>query len=52
VSEEADDAVLAAARVMAPVTAADGFPTRSEIVAGMRRAPAWLKLVLRRLRAA
>jgi aminoglycoside phosphotransferase (APT) family kinase protein len=30
-SEEADD-VLAAARVMAPVTAADGFPTRSEIV--------------------
>ena len=31
-SEEADDDVLAAARVMAPVTAADGFPTRSEIV--------------------
>ncbi len=31
-SEESDDAVLAAARVMAPVTAADGFPTRSEIV--------------------
>jgi aminoglycoside phosphotransferase (APT) family kinase protein len=31
-SEEADDAVLAAARVMAPVTAADGFPTRPEVV--------------------
>jgi len=31
-SEEADDDVLAAARVMAPVTAADGFPTRAEIV--------------------
>jgi aminoglycoside phosphotransferase (APT) family kinase protein len=31
-SEEADTAVVAAARVMAPVTAADGFPTRSEIV--------------------
>ena len=31
-SEQADDNVLAAARVMAPVTAADGFPTRSEIV--------------------
>ena len=31
-SEESDDAVLAAARVMAPVTAADGFPTRAEIV--------------------
>ena len=31
-SEEADDAVLAAARVMAPVTAAEGFPTRTEIV--------------------
>jgi aminoglycoside phosphotransferase (APT) family kinase protein len=31
-SEEADDDVLAAARVMAPVTAADGFPTRSEVV--------------------
>ena len=31
-SEETDDAVLAAARVMAPVTAAEGFPGRSEIV--------------------
>ena len=31
-SEDGDDAVLAAARVMAPVTAADGFPTRAEIV--------------------
>jgi aminoglycoside phosphotransferase (APT) family kinase protein len=31
-SEEADDEVLAAARVMAPVTAAEGFPSRSEIV--------------------
>jgi aminoglycoside phosphotransferase (APT) family kinase protein len=31
-SEEADDDVLAAARVMAPVTASDGFPTRSEVV--------------------
>jgi aminoglycoside phosphotransferase (APT) family kinase protein len=31
-SEEADDEVLAAARVMAPVTATDGFPTRSEVV--------------------
>jgi aminoglycoside phosphotransferase (APT) family kinase protein len=31
-SEDADDDVLAAARVMAPVTAADGFPTRAEII--------------------
>ena len=31
-SEAADDEVLAAARVMAPVTAAEGFPTRAEIV--------------------
>ena len=31
-SEEGDDAVRAAARVMAPVTAAPGFPTRAEIV--------------------
>jgi aminoglycoside phosphotransferase (APT) family kinase protein len=31
-SEESDDEVLAAARVMAPVTATDGFPTRSEVV--------------------
>jgi aminoglycoside phosphotransferase (APT) family kinase protein len=31
-SEAADEDVLVAARVMAPVTAADGFPTRSEIV--------------------
>ena len=30
--EDGDDAVLAAARVMAPVTAAEGFPTRAEIV--------------------
>ena len=31
-SEAADDAVVAAARVMAPVTAAEGFPSRAEIV--------------------
>ena len=31
-SEETDGAVLAAARVMAPVTAAEGFPTRAEVV--------------------
>ncbi|HEX2409936.1 MAG TPA: phosphotransferase family protein [Solirubrobacteraceae bacterium] len=31
-SEGTDDAVLGAARVMAPVTAAEGFPTREEIV--------------------
>jgi aminoglycoside phosphotransferase (APT) family kinase protein len=31
-SEEADDDVLAAARVMAPVTAAPGFPSRTEVV--------------------
>jgi aminoglycoside phosphotransferase (APT) family kinase protein len=31
-SEDADDAVIAAARVMAPVTAAEGFPTRAEVV--------------------
>jgi aminoglycoside phosphotransferase (APT) family kinase protein len=31
-SEATDDAVLAAARVMAPVTAADGFPSRAEVV--------------------
>jgi aminoglycoside phosphotransferase (APT) family kinase protein len=31
-SEATDDAVVAAARVMAPVTAADGFPTRSELI--------------------
>ncbi|MEA2312877.1 MAG: hypothetical protein QOE28_2845 [Solirubrobacteraceae bacterium] len=31
-SEETDDEVLAAARVMAPVTAADGFPSRSELI--------------------
>ena len=31
-SEDGDDAVLAAARVMAPVTAADGFPTRAQII--------------------
>jgi aminoglycoside phosphotransferase (APT) family kinase protein len=31
-SEEADDAVLAAARIVAPVTAAEGFPTRSEVI--------------------
>jgi aminoglycoside phosphotransferase (APT) family kinase protein len=31
-SEATDDAVVAAARVMAPVTAAEGFPSRSEIV--------------------
>jgi aminoglycoside phosphotransferase (APT) family kinase protein len=31
-AEPGDDPVLAAARVMAPVTAAEGFPTRAEIV--------------------
>ncbi len=31
-SDAADDAVLGAARVMAPVTAAAGFPSRAEIV--------------------
>ena len=31
-SEATDDAVVAAARVMAPVTAAEGFPSRAEIV--------------------
>jgi aminoglycoside phosphotransferase (APT) family kinase protein len=31
-SEATDDDVIAAARVMAPVTAADGFPTRSELI--------------------
>jgi len=31
-SESRDDDVIAAARVMAPVTAAEGFPSRSEIV--------------------
>jgi aminoglycoside phosphotransferase (APT) family kinase protein len=31
-SEEADDAVLAAARIVAPVTAAAGFPTRSQVI--------------------
>ncbi len=31
-SEGTDDAVLGAARVMAPVTASEGFPTREEIV--------------------
>ena len=31
-SEATDDAVLAAARVMAPVTAAEGFPSRAEVV--------------------
>ena len=31
-SEEADDAVLAAARIVAPVTAAEGFPTRSHVI--------------------
>ncbi|MGZ8648555.1 MAG: phosphotransferase family protein [Solirubrobacteraceae bacterium] len=31
-SEATDDTVVAAARVMAPVTAAEGFPARSEIV--------------------
>ena len=31
-AEEADDDILTAARVMAPVTAAEGFPTRAEIV--------------------
>jgi len=32
-SEPADDAVRAAARIVAPVTAADGFPSRAEVVA-------------------
>ena len=31
-SEEADDAVLAAARIVAPVTAAEGFSTRSQVI--------------------
>jgi aminoglycoside phosphotransferase (APT) family kinase protein len=31
-SEEADDPVLAAARIVAPVTAAEGFPTRSQVI--------------------
>jgi aminoglycoside phosphotransferase (APT) family kinase protein len=31
-AEAGDDPVLAAARVMAPVTAAEGFPTRAEVV--------------------
>ena len=31
-SEDRDDEVIAAARIMAPVTAAGGFPTRAEIV--------------------
>jgi aminoglycoside phosphotransferase (APT) family kinase protein len=31
-SEEADDAVLAAARIVAPVTAAQGFPTRADVI--------------------
>ena len=31
-SEATDDDVIAAARIMAPVTAADGFPTRSELI--------------------
>jgi aminoglycoside phosphotransferase (APT) family kinase protein len=31
-AEEADDDVLVAARVMAPLTASSGFPTRAEIV--------------------
>ena len=40
-AEADDDPVLAAARVMAPVTAAEGFPTRAEIVRALRaRAPA------------
>ncbi len=31
-ADDGDDAVLAAARVMAPLTATEGFPTRSQIV--------------------
>jgi aminoglycoside phosphotransferase (APT) family kinase protein len=31
-SEDADDEVLAAARMMAPITAAEGFPTRAQLV--------------------
>ena len=31
-SEEADDDVLTAARIVAPVTAAQGFPTRSQVI--------------------
>jgi len=31
-SEATDDDVIAAARVMAPVTAADGFPSRAELI--------------------
>jgi aminoglycoside phosphotransferase (APT) family kinase protein len=32
-SEESDDPVLAAARIVAPVTAAEGFPSRAEVIA-------------------
>jgi aminoglycoside phosphotransferase (APT) family kinase protein len=32
-SEPADDAVVAAARIVAPVTAAEGFPSRADVVA-------------------
>jgi aminoglycoside phosphotransferase (APT) family kinase protein len=32
-SEEADEPVLAAARIVAPVTAAEGFPSRAEVIA-------------------
>jgi aminoglycoside phosphotransferase (APT) family kinase protein len=32
-SEETDDPVLAAARIVAPVTAAEGFPSRAEVIA-------------------
>jgi aminoglycoside phosphotransferase (APT) family kinase protein len=31
-SEEADDEILRAARIVAPITAADGFPSRAEVV--------------------
>ena len=37
-AEDADDEVLVAARIMEPVTAADGFPTRAEVV---RRYAEW-----------
>jgi aminoglycoside phosphotransferase (APT) family kinase protein len=37
-SEDGDDEVLCAARIVAPVTAADGFPTRAEVIERYARA--------------
>jgi aminoglycoside phosphotransferase (APT) family kinase protein len=36
-SEKADDPVLAAARIVAPVTAAEGFPTRADVISRYAR---------------